>query len=75
MPLTCAVALCFFFLSLFKVEMWELFSLFIQNAYECQCCTEIEELAHALNHEDVISETRQLPNCITAHPKFLASLP
>ena len=44
--------------------------LFIQNAYESQCCVEIEEFAHALNHEDVISETGQPPNCITAHPDF-----
>ena len=44
--------------------------LFIQNAYECQCCMEIEEFAHSLNHEDVINETGQLPNCITAHPGF-----
>ena len=42
--------------------------LFIQNAHECQCCMEIEEFVHALNHEDVISETGQPPNCITAHP-------
>ena len=44
--------------------------LFMQNAYECQCCMEIEECTHALDHEDVISETGQPPNCITAHPGF-----
>ena len=56
--------------------MWELFSLIHKkNSYECQCCMEIEEFAHALNHEDAISETRQPPNCITTHPGFWASLP
>ena len=42
----------------------------MQNAYECQCCMEIEQCTHALDHEDVISETGQPPNCITAHPGF-----
>ena len=44
--------------------------LFVQNAYECQCCMEMEEFVHASNHEDVISEAGQPPKCITAHPGF-----
>ena len=65
---SCLMFSSFYLYSTLKCRNWSV--LFIQNAYECQCCMEIEECAHALNYEDVISETAQPPNCITAHPGF-----
>ena len=53
-----------------RLKCGNCYLLLIQNANDCKCCIEIEEVANALNHEDVISETGKAPNRITSHLGF-----
>ena len=42
----------------------------IQNAYECQCCQEIQRCVDNLQSEDVLADTGASPSCVTHYPGF-----
>ncbi|KXJ09646.1 uncharacterized protein LOC110246688 [Exaiptasia diaphana] len=43
---------------------------FLQNAYECCCCRDMEGCVEVLQDKWVIEELEKPPQCITLHPAF-----
>ena len=59
-----------YFLLIFRCKCGNCDTSLLQNAYEAQCCQEIERCTETLCSDEVLQDVETPPTCVLYHPGF-----